>query len=170
MRRTAAFAAVELLKDFPWGESSGCFCKYFKLSDRIGLKTYHVVGEGFGTYTHQLLLSRHDLAPKCWGFSEYNGVAAYFTEHCEDALVRANSFIDEGSDTEWRNYREHFYNELDVYCAKCQKIGVHAGDLKMANMGWKGKRLLAIDIGNFCRGDWFDADEMFCMKYSMQNT
>lgn len=111
--RIAAHAVREFDKSDTDCDSAGSLCYYYKLNDTVGLKGYSDAKIAFYSYCVQRLLYEHDLAPDCWGFSEVDGHAAFFTEHCED------------TEAWYKDYPTYQKNQEKLRKEICEVLGIN---------------------------------------------
>lgn len=148
----AAHAGVDLLNSIIW-DGSGVDCKFFKLSDTVGLKTYINGSICVNSYYIQHKLSRKGLAPKCWGLSQKNGVYCFFTEIAEVMHTRLKKF-GKVKGNKWAD-DEHNHNRLSrkfepvIRKMVEDSTDFYVCDVHIENVGMLNGRLVVIDVGYF---------------------
>lgn len=148
----AAYAARELveMKD----DDCGIDCRFFKLSDAVGLKVYTNKNKGMGSFIAQKQLHKIGWAPDCWGLSEIKkGKVTYYAYFTEVAEVMLDRLTRQGKTDSpfWYSERNvHLSNKFERVLKRiAKKIGYVCVDVHLRNIGVLNGKLTIIDVGHW---------------------
>lgn len=163
-------AAAQIVKMLMSGniftcDKSGIACRYFKLSDNIGIKAYFSPGTAFGNFVYQRKLHARGITPDCWGLSSLKldddyTISAFFTEHVTVAYEIENRVPYSACGA----FREWYLQERERVVREISMCGLEADDLHSGNFGVQNGKLVMIDIGYCCpknSTEWNPIDKMF---------
>lgn len=160
----ASYAARELVstKD----DGCGIDCRFYKLSDTVGLKVYIAKNKALKSFIIQKQLHRIGFGPDCWGISKIKfgkrTLYAFFTEVAEvmeDRLERQGK-IDKGN--WWSGRQLEMGRKFNaVLTPIAAKVGYVAKDMHLGNVGMLNGKLVVIDCGNWVKPE---KNEKFCEK------
>ncbi len=140
---------------------SGVHCRFYKLPDGTGLKTYTHKDVAAQTLGVQSILATRNYAPKCWGYCELNAmneygnpiiIYCYLTEVID---MTAKDLLTKRTNGMGHHVWEETYAKLNRICFKLLDKAIKcfgldlSEDMHTNNFGFKGTIPMFIDVGYF---------------------